>query len=699
MLQQTNTIPSSNNIPPPDDYLVSAGRMRPSNPDNTPTDERVDMVMRFKSESEKSTTRQEAVRLWEEADRLVSGNHWVGHENKQGNYQIGFVINYMYAIVEKLVSLLIQNMPEFEIQPRESASSKLAESLDNYVRHEYDRNNWIVTLGIALKQAIAHKTSFIKVFWDQHEDGGRGSVRVDPVSNYDLYFDDGAMIRDGELQAKYVIHRMSKTRNEIIGKWGVDPTGEYQQHFGLQSERKKPSHITNFIDGLRNERVLGTGSEGSGESRPPDYNERKGTYEVYECHYRDDSLIVSEGYDERVERKLQYPAGRIITVCNGHVLHDGPNTAGFCMFVPLNTDPSIDKIYGPSVVTHLAGVQFAINKGFSQIFEHTERCSNPTLQISSATQGLNQDSDLSGPGGRIVTAETEGGAGWIDPPPLGPEVMQLLQLAVEIAEEISGVYEVTKGQTSAQARSGVAIDKLQGASMTRSNLKLRFIDQGFTIVIRNVSSLFLDNVREDRMYRFVDADPYGEPFGVFNPAEMIFPTRRAKYMEVQQQIDDANYKMSVLAQREPVKIAQLKPLVMQEIQILENKKYEIAALPAHDLVSIDVEVKIGMRFVTKEQLIEVSFILAEMGKLTDQALFKAIDYPDWRNNLRMLAQQMQDQIDAEKEAIEEQFDLEKAKIEIEHANDMELEELKGTIELAQEKLRLQAAEKKQSQAA
>lgn len=696
-MMNQSTIPSSN-IPPPEEYLVSAGRMRASNPDDTPDDERVDMVMRFKNESEKSATRQEAVRLWEEADRLISGNHWFGHENKQSDYQIGFVINKMYAVVEKLVSLLIQNLPDFEIQPRESSSSKLAESLNNYVRHEYDRKNWIISLGIALKAAIAHKTSFVKVFWDPHEDGGRGSVRVDPVSNYDLYLDDGAMIRDGELQAKYVIHRMSKTRNEIIGKWGVDPTGEYQRMFGLQSDRKKGSNVTNFIDGMRNERVLGAGADGSGESRPPDYNERKGTYQVYECHYRDDSLIVSEGYDERVERKLKYPAGRIITVCNGHVLHDGPNTAGFCMFVPLNTDPTIDKIYGPSVVTHLAGVQFAINKGFSQVYEHTERCSNPTLQISSATQGLNQDSDISGPGARIITAETEGGAGWIEPPRLGPEVLQMIQMAIEIAEDISGIYEVTKGNTSPQARSGVAIDKLQGASMTRSNLKLKFVDQGVIITVRNVTSLFLDNVKADRMYRFMDEDAYSEDFGVFNPAEMVFPTRRDKYMEVQQQIDDAKYKMNVLARTDPGRTAQLKPLVMQELEMLENKKYEIAALPAHDLVSIDVEVLTGTRFMTKEQLIEVSFILFELQQLTPQALLKAIDYPDWRNNLRMLAKMQQDAAEAEKEAIEEQFDLEKTKIELEHANDMELEELKGTIELAQERIRQQAKENQQSAA-
>lgn len=637
MLDQV-TIPSSNYVPRPEDALVDAGKMRPVNPDNTPLDERVSMVMRFKEESESSAVRQEALKVWQEADRLLRGSQWKGQESQLSESGIGFVINKVYSIVEKLVSLLIENIPELEILPRNPDMVTLAEGLDNYVRHEYDRKNWITAFGIALKEAIAHKTSFLKVWWDPSDDGGRGSVRVDPISNYDLFLHDGAMIRDGQLQSKYIIHRMNKSKNEILGRWGVDPTGEYQRMAGVNSSRSKPSNVTNFVDGMRDERRLGGGgSSTGGASRSPHHQERKDTLELYECHYQDDSLILSEGYSERPVHKLKYPSGRIITVCNGMVINDVPNTAGFCMFVPLTTDPSVDSIYGPSVVSHLSGVQFALNKGFSQIVEHTERCSNPTLQISSATQGLNQDSNIRRPGARVVTAETEGGISWVDPPPLGPEVMQLINIALEIFEDISGVYEVSQGNTSPQARSGVAIERLQGAAKTRSNLRLTFTDQGIITVVRNACSLFLDNVKEDRQYRFLDEDTFNEQFGIFNASREVYPTRRAEYMKVQQQMDDAMYKLAVLSRTDPIRTAQLKPIVMQELAMLEQKKYEIAALPAHDLVSIDVRIQTGTRFMTKQQLAETSLILYEQKLLTPQTLLKALDYPGWRENLRMLA--------------------------------------------------------------
>lgn len=706
MLGQS-AVSSSPNLPPgfipmtPEEWLVRQGNMQGTNPDETPADERVSLVQKFKSDSESSVCRQDYYRMWMDADRLVEGRHWMEHEDKLSEYQIGFVINKVFSVVEKLVSLLIANLPETEILPRQSSMNALAEGLDNFIRHEYDRNNWIIALRIALTEAIKHRTSFLKVFWDASADGGRGAVRVDPVSNYDLFLDAGAMIRDGELQSKYVVHRMDKTRNEIIAKYGVDPTGEYQRSaLGLDSRQRKPSNVLNFIDASRNEMILGTGGTGSeGTSRPPDYQKREGTFEVLECLYMDDSLIISEGYNERVQRKLKYPAGRIITVCNGELLHDGHNHSGFNMYVPITTDPKQGHIYGPSVVSHLAGVQFAINKGFSQVFEHTERCCNPTLQISSLTQGLNQDSNIRKPGSRVVTAEGEGGIGWVEPPRLGVEVMQLIQIAMELTEDISGVYEVSQGETSPQARSGVAIEKLQNAAATRSNLRMVSVDEGMKTLIRNVCSLYLDNVKEDRMYRFLDEDTMAEKFGTFNAAAMVYPTKQKRIEEIKVIMAQKQESLALVYQVNPAEAQMIHSQIEMELHELQEQIYQTWVLPAHDLVSIDVRIQVGTRFLSKQQMANMAMVLLEMGKITDQHFFKTLDWPGWRDNLRMLYEQMQQTQQAEQQAVQEQFNLERTMKEVEHLNEMELAELEGALELAKEKIRLKAAEQKSQQQA
>lgn len=685
----------------PEEWLVATGRTEPTNPEMTPADERASMVMKFYEESKSSKTRSEALMMWQEADQLFRGRQWVGHEDKLSDYSIGFIINMIFSHVEKLKSLLIESIPEIEILPRQENMNAIAEGLDNFFRHEYDRNNWLIAIQNAIEEAIKHRTAFLKVFWDAEDDAGRGAVRLDAVSNYDLFLHDGAMIKDGELQSKYIIHRMSKNRNEIIGRWGVDPTGEYQKSLGLDRPReRKPANVSNFIDAVREEMQLGSGGmTGAGStSRPPDYNEKKGSLELYECHYRDDSLVVTEGYGERKKHQLKYPAGRVITVCNGYVLHDGPNPNGFCMFVPISIAPNTTDIYGPSVVNHLSGVQFAINKSYSQIYEHTERCSNPILRMSSLTQGLNRDSNLGDPGTRIVTAESEGGAEYMIPPPLGSEVKELLSISLEIIQDISGMFDAYEGD-STKARSGVAIERLQSAAATRSNMLMMNVDQGIKVVVRNVCSLFLDNVRDDRQYRFMDEDTLAEKFGTFNAKEMTFPTRQQRIMEIQAQIDDVTYKMGVVSRLDPLRANMLKPELDKELAELEEQKLQAAILPAHDLVSIDVRVQIGTRSITKQQLINTVMVLYELELVPPQFVLKMIELPGWRDAFRMQQEMNAQRQQSDQEMIEQQFDIEKTKMDIAHADEMELEELKGTIEIAIEKLKLKAAEKKQSQAA
>lgn len=705
MLQQSAHTPTMVNPDmlsmTPEEWLVATGRAEPTNPQMTPPDERANMVKKFFEDSKSSSVRAEAMMLWQEADRLVKGRQWVGHEDKLSKYSIGFVINKIFSVLEKMKSMLVESIPEIEILPRNEEMNAIAEGLDNFFKHEYDRNNWFIAIQNAIEEAIKHRTGFIKVFWDAEDDQGRGAVRLDFVSNYDLFLYEGAMIKDGELMSKYVIHRMDKTRNEIIGKWGIDPTGEYQRQFGLkQPKRKRPSNLNNFIDAVRDEMKLTQGGvSGSGStSRPPDYNAKKNTYEVLECHYLDDSLVRTEGYGNRASFEKQYPNGRVITTCNGYVLHDGANPNGFCMFVPISTSPCANEIYGPSVVNHLAGVQFAVNKSFSQIYEHTERCSNPIMQMSSLTQGLNPDSNLGDPGSRVVTAEGEGGVGYLQPPPLGAEVKDLLLICFQIIEDISGVYEVSKGE-SAGDQSGVAIAELKASAQTRTNLRLMNTDQGIKITVRNVCSLFLDNVKEARQYRFMDEDTLAEKFGTFNAREMTYPSRERKIMEIQKQIDETKYRMSVISQREPTLAKMLVPGIRQEIQELEKQKMQAAILPAHDLVSIDVKVQVGTRSITKQQLINTVMVLYELEVIPPQFMLKIIGLPGWRDAFRMQQEMMSQQAQSEQKMIEQQFDLEKAKMDIEHADEMELEELKGSIDIVIEQMRIKAAKAKQAKAA
>ena len=693
MLQQQATLPQ---LPPqeldPKEWLVSQGRLQARDPDNTPPAERAALVKKFLRESENSECRQEALRYWEEADRLTKGYHWSDMVTGSADYQLDFhfVANLIYSIKEKLVSLLVEGIPELEFLERNPNQTDFAVQMDNFFRHEWERHNWMAALVIALDEAIKHRTGWLKVFWDVRADGGRGAVRVEPVSNYDLFLHEGAMIRDGELQSKYIIHRMDKTRNEIIAQWKVDPSGEFQRHLGMQTGRQDPSRP--FLDQVRDESSRMRGGMSTSESRPPRYPQKKEVYQVYECHYQDDSLVKSTGVDSTQPAMLQYPAGRVLTECNGHLLHDGENPSGFCLFIPFTVDPSVDAVYGPSIVNQLAGMQMALNKCISQAIEHTERCSNPVLKISSLSKSLNQDSDIGAPGSRIVTMENEGGAGWMEPPALGVEVKEILALMIELMENVSGVHEVSQGETS-PARSGIAIERLQAAAATRSNLRSINFDQGLKTFARNICSLFVDNVNKDRQYRFLDEDSMMEQHGTFNAQAMVKPTRRERVAQLEDQMMQIRMDFTNIARYRSGEDAEmLQEYYIYQLEELQREIYIVSAMPAHDLVSFDVRIQTGTRSMTQAARESRAFMLFELDIITEASLLKLLQVPNAHKMLYLKSKEREAMAAAQTRQLEQQQALDAQTVETEHDNELELEELKGEFDIIVAKIQAKAAE-------
>ena len=89
------------------------------------------MVRKFYEKAEKSKKRQEALNYWKEADRLVKGMHWT-EVLKKGDYRqdYQFVINKVYSIKEKIVSLLVEGLPEIEYLERNANQTEIATGRD-----------------------------------------------------------------------------------------------------------------------------------------------------------------------------------------------------------------------------------------------------------------------------------------------------------------------------------------------------------------------------------------------------------------------------------------------------------------------------------------------------------------------------------------------------------------------------------------
>lgn len=700
MLLPPGSEPFYSNRLDPRRRLAAVGSIRRDNPDETPLVEAVELVRRFVQESEESDYRTKAVRMWETCDRFLDGEQWDWLETFGGNvelapWQAKLTINKLHKMHEKWVSLLMENLPEWEYVSRDPANTIVADTLDMYVSHEWERNKWLSVFGMALKQMVSHSTSFLKIFWDIHGDGGRGTAKMEAVSNYDLFIDEGAMVRDGKLKCKYVVHKMEMTRNQILSIYDKDPGGEIRSGFMNDTKGRPLTRIEQYIDNLN----TGKSSRGGGgtggasmHTMHPGRGKRKETYDVYEGLYYDDTRVEGAEIDDESGDipPLKYPNGRIITICDGKLLSDKANKLGFNPYIPLSMSPNLERIYSPSVVYHCISPQLELNKRRSQIADHASLASNPILVVSQLSN-VSQDDVVGEPGEVIISFDSgspDGGVRWLQPPSLSKEVVESAISAELDIDEISGIAEINRGQKPNQLESGVAIDMQQQSTMTVPTMHSTFVDQGLKEALRCVGSLFLDFVPDERKFKYMDTRQVQEEFGTFNPVNLLLPSRQDAVAGIQEkqeilrlQLEDGEAMLS----SEDYEI--LASYIFAQIEEYEDMIQQVWELPASDLISFDVSLQTGTRGMTQQAIATMARDYFDIGAITVQSLMEKTKFPNWMRDLRLKMEEVAAQMESEKAMMAEQREIQREIDEDEHEQELETEHVKGQYRLAEAEIR------------
>lgn len=691
--------------------LAEVGSIRRDNPDETPLIEAVELVRRFQQESEESDYRTKAVRMWETCDRFLDGEQWDWLETYGGAaelapWQAKLTINKLFKMHEKWVSLLMEGLPEWEYVARDPANTIIADTLDMFVSHEWERNNWLSVFGMALKQMVSHSTSFLKIFWDIHGDGGRGSVEIEAISNYDLFIDEGAMIRDGKLKCKYIIHKMEMTRNQILSIYDVDPGGEIRSGFINDTKGRPLTRLEQYIDNLN----TGKSSRGGGgtggasmHTMHPGRGKRKDTYDVYECLYYDDTRVEGAEIDDDEGEipPLKYPNGRVITICDGKLLYDKPNKFGFNPYVALSMSPNLERIYSPSVVWHCISPQMELNKRRSQIADHASLASNPILVVSQLSN-VNQEDVVGEPGEVIVSMDStspDGGVRWLVPPGLSKEVVESAISSDVDIDEISGIAEINRGQKPNQLESGVALDIHQQSTMTIPSMHSAFLDQGVKEALRCVGSLFLDFVSDERKFKYMDTRQIQEEYGTFNPVNLLLPSRQDVVAGIQEKQEILRLQLEdgkVMLSAEDYDV--LASYIMEQIDEYDEMIQQVWELPASDLISFDVALQTGTRGMTQQAVATMARDYFDIGAITVQSLMEKTKFPNWMRDLRLKMDEVAAQMEAEDQMMEKQLEIEREIDEDEHEQELEKIHTEGQYRLAEAEIRARVLREKAAKA-
>lgn len=368
------------------------------------------------------------------------------YENASGpSYKTKHVSNFIFSTIESMRPILFDHNPQFEAIPVTADGMRYSNDINTILDWEWHRTNIQEKLLANSVCTFTLGTSVMMLpylYNDNPRSNVDGDVAPIPVSPFNLYPDPLATSVE---DAEYIIYANYAHVNKLKQKYPEKAGylhGADVQYSELVNDRDEGAKIDN--------QVL-----------------------VLEMWCRDYTTI--DESDESGEKKRQkYPKGRVVIAAPelGVVLEDKENpynTGRFPFF--LFKDINIPfQFWGEGEVKWLLSPQQQANDLYNQIIDNAKSTANMQWIIDK-NAGIPKGELTNRPG--LIIRKNPGAEVRRDSPPSMPMyVQQLIDTLKRDIEVVSGVHDVTRGETPSGVQSAAAIVALQEAAQTRVRLKV-----------------------------------------------------------------------------------------------------------------------------------------------------------------------------------------------------------------------------------
>lgn len=358
------------------------------------------------------------------------------------SYKTNHVSNFIYSTIESMRPVLFDNFPKFEAIPMTKEAMPYCTDINDILDWEWHRTNMqeICLANSIYTFALGTSVIMLTYEYDKKPNGKTdGDVKPIPVSPFNLYPDPLATCVE---DAEYIIFADYKHVNQL--KKQFPKHADYLQggdinYSELVNDRDDNARLDN--------QVL-----------------------VLEMWCRDYSTI----NDDDGNKRMKYPKGRVITVAPelNLVLEDKENpynTGRFPFFLFKDIDVPF-QFWGEGEVKWLLSPQNQVNDLYNQIIDNAKHTANMQWVIDK-NSGIPKGELTNRPG--LIIRKNPGSEVRRDSPPSMPMyVSEMVERLKNDVEVISGVHDVTRGQTPSGIQSASAIIALQEAAQIRIRLKI-----------------------------------------------------------------------------------------------------------------------------------------------------------------------------------------------------------------------------------
>jgi len=439
-------------------------------------------------------------KIWDETNKwflgeqqLRSGGDTPGGGNMNDSFRSDWVTNFMFALIMTEVPILANRSPEVSLTPIDPKFEAHAGLLNELIPRVYNINDYVIRQTEMVTNGLLYGRGYFKPTWNGRMRAGLGDIKIEVPDSKSIFKDkmwcrDSNWVFDVKQIDKLTLYQMypAKAKRAMIDRAFLKASGETR-------EDGPGGGNTGEVGFHAGETETGTTSEAYVWDVASNRDRDKGTVDLVEAWFVDNTAydaymkIADKEYKPKKgdDKKSAYPHGRVVVFIDGYeydVLDDRQNPFPQFPYVEFDNYYIPGKLYGEGELEQLKPIQEQYNIRSNQISDSLNYSTFP-ITFYDHTSGLDPDEIENRPGG-YYPIENVKGIHRFDARGPAAGTFESLPYLEHVFETISGIREVTQGQSPGDVRSGYAIEQLQEAAQNRLKLKTRNLEYATINMVR-----------------------------------------------------------------------------------------------------------------------------------------------------------------------------------------------------------------------
>ena len=436
--------------------------------------------------------RQPRDKHWARWWNLWESNHYQG---KIVQTLSRAIVNQVFGSIETFVGHVVDILMPPECYSRTPMHKERARLLSKWLKVVWDRSGAKAEIEHVVRSAAVTGVGWAEVAWDETLSGGKGEATFDPLDERTMFVSPHAR---NLRQALYVIEAKNVPREFVESAWELGA--------------KVPPGV--WDPTLSGQRQYAPGGSGMGYS---EFTTTDGSETGYAKYGEQGGGKENAGLVTLVKSWVRQRDGkmRLLIVSNGIVLQDGqsPYEDEDFPYINFNLIPSLDSIYGRSLVQFIESLQEIIDTSLSQILDAQHYAADPMLIVDDVNSE-NGNIIENMPGAVLFNQSQGAGYQWLQGPGFNQAWMQVLEVVTNAMDSVLGRVDVLKGERPAGVNTMGGLEIIRDEANVRVRNLIRWVKasvkRSYLLIISRLKQFVKDHIafyKYPRWVEFVDSLP------------------------------------------------------------------------------------------------------------------------------------------------------------------------------------------------